>query len=76
MRNADAFGVARLTTPAWLRGKTLKLTGYLKAENVREGYAGLWLRVDGDGGTLAFNNMQKKGLHGSFDWQPYTMSCR
>ncbi|MET4075661.1 S41 family peptidase [Hymenobacter sp. UYCo722] len=73
VHDAASFGVARLQMPVGFRGKTLKLTGYLKAENVREGFAGLWLRVDGDGGTLAFNNMQKENLHGSFDWQRFTI---
>ena len=70
---AASFGVARLKIPVGFRGKTLKLTGYLKTENVREGFAGLWLRVDGEEGSLAFNNMQKQDLHGTLDWQPYTI---
>ena len=73
VHNADAFGVARLTIPARFRGKTLKLAGYLKTENVRDGFAGLWLRVDGENGTLGFDNMEKQNLHGTLDWKLYTI---
>ena len=72
-RNADAFGVARLVIPARFRGKMLKLNGYIRMENVREGFAGLWLRVDGENGTLAFDNMEKQKLQGTRDWQLYTI---
>jgi len=29
---------------------------------------GLWMRVDGNGGTMAFDNMQSRPLLGSVDW--------
>ncbi|MBO2010623.1 S41 family peptidase [Hymenobacter negativus] len=73
VHEGSSFGVARLKIPVRFQGKTVKLTGYLKTENVREGFAGLWLRVDGENGTLAFDNMQKQALHGTLDWQPYTI---
>ena len=40
------------------RGKKVRLSGEIKTEGVKTGYAGLWLRVDGpDGKTLGFDNM-------------------
>lgn len=56
-------------------GKRVKLSGYLKTENVKK-WAGFWLRVDGkdyntsdkDGG-FAFASMQNHGaLTGNTDW--------
>lgn len=50
-------------------GKRLRLSGYIKAE-VAEGWAGLWMRVDGPTGTsLAFDNMQDRPVRGTQDWQ-------
>jgi C-terminal processing protease CtpA/Prc len=70
----DEFGVTSQHFPASFQGKMLKLTGYLKTDNVQDGYAGLWMRVDGPAGTLAFDNMQKRPIKGTTDWQQYTIS--
>jgi hypothetical protein len=53
------------------RGKRLRMTGYAKTKDV-ESWAGLWMRVDGPGGTaLAFDNMQDRPLTGSLGWEEY-----
>lgn len=66
------FGVATGTFPtADARGKRLRLIGYLKAENITTGWAGLWMRVDGPDGVLGFDNMQKRGVTGTKDWARY-----
>lgn len=72
-RQSDqVFGVATIKVPVEFQGKVIKLTGFLKTENV-EGYAGLWLRVEGKQGTLAFENTSKENVHGTTDWQAYTI---
>ena len=70
----NEFGVASQRVPATFQGKTLKLTGFLKTDKVLNGYAGLWMRVDGPDGILAFDNMQKRPVKGTTDWQQYTIS--
>lgn len=69
----QAFGVATMRVPVEFQGKVIKLTGFLKTEAV-EGYAGLWLRVEGEQGTLAFENTSKQNVHGTTDWQAQTIS--
>jgi hypothetical protein len=49
------------------RGKRVRLAGYLKTRDVGA-YAGLWLRVDGPGGILAFDNMGTRPVKGTADW--------
>ncbi len=56
------------TIPAIYQGTKIKLSGYLKTADVKDGFAGLWLRIDPG---LAFNNMQERGLAGDNDWQQY-----
>jgi C-terminal processing protease CtpA/Prc len=70
----DEFGVASQRLPVTFGGKTLKLTGFLKTDQVQKGYAGLWLRVDGPDGPLAFDNMEKRPVKGTTDWQEYSIS--
>lgn len=53
--------------------KSIKLTGYIKTENVVSGFAGLWVRVDGEIQTLQFDNMSNRGVTGSTDWTQYTI---
>jgi hypothetical protein len=56
------------------RGKRVRLTGYLKARDVRGGWAGLWLRVDGpDAKLLAIDNMAAQRVMGTTDWSRHSV---
>jgi C-terminal processing protease CtpA/Prc len=50
------------------RGKRVRWSGYVKTQDVGLAGAMLWLRVDGDGATLAFDNMQARAIRGTTDW--------
>jgi len=55
--------------PAKYQGKKVKLTGYVRSENVTE-WSGLWLRID-DSTTkksLAFDNMVNRPIKGTTPW--------
>lgn len=65
---ATTFGALSFNIPADFVGKKLKLTGYMKTENVTEGFAGLWMRIDP---KVAFYNMGDKGIKGTTEWQKY-----
>ena len=57
------------------QGQTLTLTAWLRTENVT-GYVGLWMREDGDSGPVEFDNMQRRQVKGTNDWQQYTVTLR
>lgn len=65
---APDFKAWSYSIPAKYAGKTIKLTGYIKTENVADGWAGLWLRIDPQ---VAFDNMQNRGIIGTTDWTKY-----
>jgi erythromycin esterase-like protein len=68
------FGVATWTFPVdEARGKRVRYTGYIKTEDVNDGWAGLWWRVDGVDDVLAFDNMQGRGPTGTTDWELYSV---
>lgn len=71
--DGKGFGCPAYKIPAQYEGKKIKLTGYFKMKNVTDGYVGLLMRVDGDGGSLAFDNMQGKNINGTSDWKQYTI---
>jgi hypothetical protein len=53
-------------------GKTVRFSAWIKTENIQNGYAGLWWRVDGPGeGTdrpvLAFDNSKERSIDGKPD---------
>jgi len=50
------------------RGRRLRLTAWIKSSTIGRGWAGLWARVDGSGGVLAFDNMGDRGVHGTTAW--------
>ncbi|WP_047551968.1 S41 family peptidase [Psychroserpens sp. Hel_I_66] len=61
------FKALAYTIPANFGGEKIKLTGYLKTENVN-GFAGLWLRIDPQ---IAFDNMRSRKINGTNDWKKY-----
>jgi len=67
------FGVTTLGIKPVFSGKKIRLTGYIKTENITRGYAGFWMRVDGDTGILAFDNMEAQGITGTTDWKQYSI---
>ena len=66
------FGVATGTFPVKdAAGKTVRFSAWIKTENVQNGYAGLWWRVDGPGeGTTVRNSLSTTPSTGS------SMACR
>jgi hypothetical protein len=68
-----AFGLASGSFPVReAAGKTVRFSAWIKTENVRDGYAGLWWRVDGPGEApnrpvLAFDNSQARFIDGKPD---------
>jgi len=73
-RTEGEYGIAGLHLPAAFKGKTIKLTGFLKTDQVQGGAAGLWMRIDGPEGPLAFDRMEKQPVPGTADWQPYSIT--
>jgi erythromycin esterase-like protein len=69
------FGVATGTFPAEVcQGKSIRFSGFIKTETITRGWAGLWWRVDGDGGVLAFDNMWDRGAKGTTSWTRYEIN--
>lgn len=68
--NAD-FGCIATQIPAVYEGKTIILTGWLKLEGVTDGFAGLFLRIDGADDILEFDNMEEQGISGTANWKKY-----
>lgn len=64
------FGAFNGHFPVRFKDKKVKLEGYLKTDAVKDGYGGLYLRVDG---TRAFDNMRGRGVTGTTDWRKYSI---
>jgi hypothetical protein len=54
----------------WLGGKRLRMSAYVKGENLD---VGAWLQmfIDGGGGILAADNMYDRKIKGTSDWKKY-----
>ena len=59
--------------PQRFEGRKLELRGYMKTQNVADGYAGLWMRLDGRNGTLAIDNMENRKVNGTTNWKQYVI---
>lgn len=52
------------------RGKRMRLSAWVKPRNVTNtAYSGIWMRVEGPGTTLAFDNMATRAVSGYGDWR-------
>jgi C-terminal processing protease CtpA/Prc len=69
-----SFGSVAHRLPANYKGKEIRLEGYMKIENVTDGFAGLILRIDGEDAPLEFSNMQNEHINGTRDWKKYTIT--
>jgi C-terminal processing protease CtpA/Prc len=69
----EGFTAVSRMLPIDFAGTRLELSGFLRTEDVG-GFAGLWMREDGDGGVVAFDNMQSRGLKGTTGWTEYTIT--
>ena len=49
------------------RGKRIRLSAFIKTRDAAAG-AGLWMRIDGAGAMLAFDNMEARRIKGTNDW--------
>ncbi|RZK58977.1 MAG: peptidase S41 [Pedobacter sp.] len=65
------FRALSITLPANYEGKSIRLSGFIKTENVTDGYAGLWMRIDP---MVGFDNMSKRGVVGTTDWAPFEIT--
>jgi len=70
----SSFGSIAYKIPANYKGSTIKLEGFMKIKNVENGFSGLLLRVDGNGSSLAFDNMQNQKISGTKDWEKYSIT--
>jgi len=71
---SGTFGSIAYQIPAKYIGESIKLEGYMKIKNVENGFAGLLLRIDGKGSSLAFDNMMGQEVNGTKDWRKYSIT--
>jgi hypothetical protein len=72
-QSTGAFSALSQTLPVNFQGHTVELTGYFKLQDV-VGNAGLWIRQDGEDGTLSIENMQSQQVGGTRDWAKYRIT--
>lgn len=73
VKDDASFGCVAQGIPAIYKGNTVAIKGWLKLEGVKDGSAGLFLRIDGAGGVLQFENMLKDNITGTADWKEYAI---
>jgi len=60
-----------------LRGKRVRFTAWVKTREVgqpgSQNGASLWMRVDGGGGSLGFDNMSTRSVRGTSDWTRHSI---
>ncbi|MES2827623.1 MAG: S41 family peptidase [Bacteroidota bacterium] len=70
------FGAFSYPISSTFEGNVIQLSGYVKTSEVKSGYAGLWLRIDGKEETIAFDNMSTRGVKGTTDWTKCTIDLQ
>lgn len=70
---SQPFATITRSMPVNFSGKSIELRGFIRTQDVT-GFAGLWLRQDGDTQGLHFDNMQSRQLKGTTDWTEYAVT--
>src|SRR5262249_24063490 len=68
--SSETFSTITKGLPVDFGGTTVVWRGFLRTEDVSD-FTGLWLREDGPGGSVAFDNMQRRQIKGTNDWTEY-----
>ena len=69
----NGFGtLMQNSLPNSFLGKRVKMSGYVKSENVAN-WAGLWLRIDQKDTeyAISFDNMKNRPIKGTTEWKKY-----
>ena len=74
--SGKSFGALAYQIPAKYKGEEITLEGFMKIKNVKDGFAGLLLRIEGDDRVLEFDNMQSQNITGTRDWQKYSITLK
>lgn len=69
----EGFSGIMYTLPENYDGKEITVSGFIKTQNITEGYASLWMRIDPE---VAFKNMQDLNINGTSDWKKYEISLK
>ena len=71
VQNTEGFGTLMQSISAGdYVGKRVRLRAWVKSQNVAE-WAGVWMRVDKEQTTVAFDNMQDRAIKGTLPWKQY-----
>jgi len=65
------FRTLTIALPSNYQGDSIRLSGYIKTENVTEGYAGLWINIEP---KIGYNGMVDKGVKGTTNWTKYEIT--
>ncbi len=71
--STNNFSSITIGIPVDFTGNRIEFRGFLKSEDVSE-FFGLWIREDGNGSAVAFDNMQARQVKGTHDWTEYSIS--
>ncbi len=71
-RGDKKFGALLYRIPGNFIADTIRLEGFMKISKVKKGFAGLLLRIYGEGRTLVLENMESQNIRGSHDWKKYS----
>jgi hypothetical protein len=71
--SSRSFSVITKSIPVDFAGGELELHGFLRTKDVT-GFAGLWMREDGDGQMLKLENMSSQHVNGTRDWAEYSIN--
>lgn len=69
-KNESGFAGLMFNIPDHFQGGEMELSGWIKTENVTEGFAGLMIRIDPG---VAFDNMKQQAVSGTREWRSYSI---
>lgn len=75
-QTGQSFGCAAFEISPDFKGTKIEIRAYMKLLDVKDGQAGLMLRIDEKYGKSRFDNMQQRNIHGTSDWKLYSVKLQ
>jgi hypothetical protein len=69
--NNKSFTICVFNIPARYKGKEIELRGYIKTENISNGYSGFYMRLDKGSEVKYYEDMSRSGITSTNDWDLY-----
>lgn len=70
------YGIFMNAIPIVFAADSVTISGKIRTENVKDGYAGVFCNIDTEDGRMISESMEEQGVTGSTEWSEYQLKLK